>query len=155
MKYSKKVMELFRNPKNVGRMKNPDGVGKVGNPLCGDLMELYIKVKNRKGRHIIDKISFLSFGCVAAISTSSMVTEMAKGKTLEDALKITKDDVRKSVGELPPVKYHCSVLAVSALREAIYDYMKKHNLPVSEEMESYHRAAVRTREMIEHKTGGR
>ena len=151
MNYSRKVMELFLNPKNVGKMKNPDGVGRVGNPLCGDMMELYIKVKkNNKGIHIIDKISFLSFGCVAAISTSSMITEMAKGKSIEDALKITKDDVRKSVGDLPPIKYHCSVLAVSALREAIYDYMNKNNLPVSNDMKLQHQAAVKTRKSVEH-----
>ena len=136
MIYSEKVLRLFRNPKNVGKMENPDGTGRVGNPLCGDMMELYIKVKkDRNGKPFINKISFLSFGCVAAIATSSMITEIAKGKTLEDAIKITKDDVIKRVGDLPPVKYHCSVLAVSALREAVYDYMKKNNLPISKEMD--------------------
>jgi nitrogen fixation NifU-like protein len=114
-------MEYFRNPKNVGEMENPDGIGHVGNPVCGDIMELYIKVKDGK---IIDA-KFKTFGCGAAIATSSMVTEMVKGKTLEEALKVTNKAVAEALGGLPPVKMHCSVLAEQALRSAVDDYLKK------------------------------
>jgi nitrogen fixation NifU-like protein len=119
--YSEKVLQLFKKPHNYGRMKNPDGTGKVGNPICGDVMYVYIKVKN----NIIKDIKFETFGCVAAIATSSMVTDLAKGKTLEEAMKITRDNVAKEVGGLPPIKMHCSNLAADALHEAIKDYKKK------------------------------
>ncbi|MEK0337509.1 MAG: iron-sulfur cluster assembly scaffold protein [Nitrosopumilus sp.] len=121
MQYSKKVMENFLHPKNMGEIKNPDGVGKIGNPYCGDIMWVYIKVKNNK---IID-IKFKTFGCAAAIATSSMVTQLAKGKTLEKAKKITVNDIAKSLKGLPPIKMHCSDLATDALRLAIDDYKKK------------------------------
>jgi nitrogen fixation NifU-like protein len=119
--YSDKLIEHFRNPRNMGRMKNPDGVGKVGNPVCGDVMYLYIKVKDET----IDDIKFETFGCAAAIGTSSMITEMAKGKSLEEASKITKQDVADAVDGLPPIKIHCSVLASDALKAAIEDYRRK------------------------------
>jgi len=119
--YSEKVMNLFRKPHNYGRMKNPDGIGKVGNPLCGDVMYIYIKVKDNR----IKDIKFETFGCAAAIATSSMITDLAKGKTLEDALKITREDIAKEVGGLPVIKLHCSNLAADALHEAIKDYKKK------------------------------
>ena len=119
--YSKKVIEYFQHPHNYGKMKNPDGVGKVGNPICGDVMHLYIKVE--KG--IIRDIKYETFGCVAAISTSSVVTDLAKGKTLQQALKIDSNKVVKSLGGLPEIKYHCSLLAVDALKKAINDYEKK------------------------------
>ena len=119
--YSEKVMELFKNPKNMGEMKDADGAGTVGNPVCGDLMTVYIKVKD----NILDEIKFKTFGCGAAIATSSMITELAKGKTIEAALKITRADVAKSLGGLPPVKMHCSNLAADALHAAINDYLKK------------------------------
>lgn len=119
--YSEKVMELFRNPKNMGEIENPDGVGKVGNPKCGDLMELYIKVEN----DIITDVKFKTFGCAAAIATSSMITEMAIGKTLDEALRITRQDVANELEGLPPIKMHCSNLAADALRAAIEDYRKK------------------------------
>jgi nitrogen fixation NifU-like protein len=105
----------------MGRMENPDGIGKVGNPVCGDVMYIYIKVKDNK----IEDIKFETFGCAAAIGTSSMITEMAKGKTLDGALKITKQDVADEVGGLPPIKMHCSVLAADGLRAAIEDYRSK------------------------------
>ncbi len=114
-------MELFRNPKNMGEIENPDGVGKVGNPKCGDLMELYIKVEN----DIITDVKFKTFGCAAAIATSSMITEMAKGKTLDEAMKITRKDVADELEGLPPIKMHCSNLAADALHAAIEDYRKK------------------------------
>lgn len=119
--YSKKVIKHFQNPHNYGKMKNPDGIGKVGNPICGDTMYLYIKVE--KG--IIKDIKYETFGCVAAISTSSVVTDLAKGKTLQQALKIDSNKVVKSLGGLPEIKYHCSLLAVDALKKAINDYLSK------------------------------
>jgi len=121
--YTEKVKEHFFHPKNVGEIKNADGIGKVGNPTCGDVMAIYIKVKDD---HIID-IKFKTFGCTAAIATSSILTEMAKGKTLDEALKITRDDVANELGGLPAIKLHCSNLAADALREAIKDYRSKKN----------------------------
>ncbi len=119
--YSKKVMDHFTNPRNVGVLENPDGYGKVGNPVCGDLMEMYIKVKDG----IITDIKFKTFGCGSAIATSSMVTELAKGKTVEEALKITRKNVADELDGLPPQKMHCSNLAADALHAAIEDYKKK------------------------------
>ena len=116
--YSKKVIQHFQNPRNMGKMKNPDAMGEVGNSRCGDIMRLYLKIKDDK---IID-ISFETMGCVAAISTSSMITEMAKGKTLAQALKISYNDVANELGKLPPVKVHCADLAVKALQKAIKNY---------------------------------
>lgn len=120
--YSKKVMELFKSPKNIGEIKNADAVGKVGNPVCGDVMWIYLKI-DKKG--IIKDAKVKTFGCVAAIATSSVLTEMIKGKTLEEAEKITKQDVADTLGGLPKQKIHCSVLAVDALKKAIDDYRKK------------------------------
>ena len=123
--YSKRVMELFQHPKNMGGMKNPDGVGIVGNPACGDVMKIYIKIgKNKKNEEIIKDIKVETFGCVAAVSSSSILTEMVKSKTLKHALNVKKDQVIKKLGGLPHIKYHCSVLAVDALRNSIEDYMK-------------------------------
>ena len=119
--YSERVMEHFRNPRNVGEMKDPDGIGHVGNPTCGDIMELYIKVKDG----VITDAKFKTFGCGAAIATSSMVTELVKGKTIEEALRLSNDAVAEALGGLPPVKMHCSVLAEEALKSAIDDYLKK------------------------------
>ncbi len=119
--YSEKVMEHFSNPRNVGVIEDADGVGTVGNPVCGDLMTIYIKVKD----NIIEDIKFKTFGCGAAIATSSMVTEMAMGKTIEEALKISRNDVADQLEGLPPVKMHCSNLAADALKAAIDDYKKK------------------------------
>lgn len=117
--YSEKVMEHFRNPRNVGEMENPDGIGHVGNPVCGDIMELYIKVN----RGIIVDAKFKTFGCGAAIATSSMVTELVKGKSVEEALKISNRAVADALDGLPPIKLHCSVLAEEALKSAIDDYL--------------------------------
>ncbi|MEM4202388.1 MAG: Fe-S cluster assembly scaffold protein NifU [Candidatus Hadarchaeum sp.] len=119
--YSEKVMDHFRNPRNMGEIPDADGVGTVGNPVCGDMMTIYIKVKDNR----IADIKFKTFGCGAAIATSSMTTELAKGKTIEEALKITRDDVAKDLGGLPPVKMHCSNLAADALHAAIKDYLAK------------------------------
>ena len=119
--YSEQVMEHFRNPRNVGAIEDADGVGKVGNPVCGDIMELTIKVKD--GR--IEDAKFRTFGCGAAIATSSMVTELVKGKTIDEALEVSNKAVAEALGGLPPVKMHCSVLAEQALRSAIEDYRSK------------------------------
>jgi nitrogen fixation NifU-like protein len=119
--YSDKVMDHFAHPRNVGMIENASGVGKVGNPVCGDIMELFIKVGNGK----ITDAKFRTFGCGAAIATSSMVTEMVKGKTLDEALQISNKVVAEALGGLPPVKMHCSVLAEDALKAAIDDYLKK------------------------------
>jgi len=119
--YSSKVMEYFRNPRNVGEIKDADGVGHVGNPVCGDIMELYIKVRDKR---IVDA-KFKTFGCGAAIATSSMVTEMVKGKTIDEALKVTNKAVTEALGGLPAIKMHCSLLAEDALKAAIDDYLKK------------------------------
>jgi nitrogen fixation NifU-like protein len=121
MVYSEKVMEHFMNPRNVGEIKDADGVGEVGNPVCGDLMTIYIKVKD----NVISDIKFKTFGCGAAIATSSMVTELVKGKTIEEALKITNRDVAEELNGLPPVKMHCSLLAEEGLKAAIEDYKKR------------------------------
>jgi nitrogen fixation NifU-like protein len=120
--YSEKVMDHFMNPRNVGELKDADGIGEVGNPTCGDLMKIFIKVKD----NVITDITFQTFGCGAAIATSSMMTELAKGKTLDEALKFTRDDVAESLDGLPPIKMHCSNLAADALKAAIEDYRKKH-----------------------------
>jgi len=119
--YSEKVMDHFMKPRNVGEIPDADGIGTVGNPVCGDLMTVYIKVKENR----LEDVKFKTFGCGAAIATSSMVTELAKGKTIEEALKITKSDVADSLDGLPSVKMHCSNLAADALHAAIKDYMKK------------------------------
>lgn len=149
--YSKLVLKHFKNPHNMGRMKTPDGIGKVGNPICGDVMWLYIKVKEDKKtkKKKISDIKFETFGCVAAISTSSMITDLAKGKTLEEAMKISREDVAKSLGGLPPIKIHCSVLASDALNEAIFDYYSKNKLPIPEELARRHEKIQQTLKTIE------
>lgn len=119
--YSEKVMDHFANPRNVGEIPDADGIGKVGNPQCGDVMWLYIKVKD----NIITDIKFKTFGCGAAIATSSMITELARGKTIDEARKISRKDVAESLDGLPPTKMHCSNLAADALGEAIKDYEAK------------------------------
>ena len=120
-RYTEMVKDHFFNPRNVGEIKDADGVGTVGNPTCGDVMTIYITVKDE----IIIDIKFKTFGCAAAVATSSILTEMVKGKMLNDALKITRDDVANELGGLPSIKLHCSNLAADALREAIKDYRKK------------------------------
>ncbi len=121
MMYSEKVLDHFRNPRNVGEIEDADGVGTVGNPVCGDMMSIYIKVDDDR----ISDIKFRTFGCGAAIATTSMTTELAKGKTLDEAMEITRQDVADELGGLPPVKMHCSNLAADALHEAIKDYREK------------------------------
>ncbi len=119
--YSEKVMDHFANPRNVGEIKDASGVGEVGNPVCGDMMKFYIKVEN----NIIKDVKFKTFGCGAAIAVSSMVSEMAMGKTIEEALALTNEAVAKELGGLPPNKMHCSNLGADALHKAIEDYKQK------------------------------
>jgi len=124
--YSEKVMDHFTNPRNVGEISNPDGVGEEGNPVCGDMMTFYIKVKGNR----LDDVKFKTFGCGAAIAVSSMVSEMAKGKTIDEARKITPELVAKELEGLPKNKFHCSNLGAQALNKAIDDYMAKHGKSV-------------------------
>jgi nitrogen fixation NifU-like protein len=119
--YSKKVMDHFKNPRNSGRIENADGIGEVGNPTCGDMMYCYIKVKDNK---LVD-IKVETFGCAAAIATASMITELAMGKTLDEAMVITRSSVADALEGLPPIKMHCSNLAADALHKAIEDYKNK------------------------------
>ncbi len=119
--YSEKVMQHFKKPQNMGEIPDADGVGSVGNPTCGDLMTMYIKVKDNR----IEDVKFKTYGCGAAIATSSMTTELAKGKTIDEAMNISRASVAESLGGLPPVKMHCSNLAADALHAAIEDYQKK------------------------------
>jgi nitrogen fixation NifU-like protein len=147
--YSEKVIEHFRNPRNYGRMEKPDGVGKVGNVVCGDIMELYIKVE----KDVIRDARFQTFGCAAALATSSVITDLARGKSLERALNIGNKDVVKTLGGLPPIKIHCSLLAVDALKEAIYDYLRKNRKPVPKELEKHHKKLVEDMQRIEERYG--
>ena len=123
--YSKEVIKRFTNPKNFGEIKNADGVGKVGNPRCGDIMKLYIKVEKRGGKEIIKDIKFHTLGCAAAIATSDMVCDLVKGKSLKYALKVGYKDVVDKLGYLPEIKIHCSFLAQEGLKSAIENYGKK------------------------------
>lgn len=123
--YSKKVMEHIRHPRNLGEIKNPDGVATVSNPVCGDIMRLFIKVEKKGGKEYIKDVKFQTLGCGAAIATSSIITTMVKGKPLDEAEKITKKAVADALGGLPPVKLHCSVLAADVLKKAIENYRKK------------------------------
>lgn len=120
--YSEKVMDHFSNPRNVGEIEDADGVGEVGNATCGDIMRIYLKVND----NIIEDVKFKTFGCGAAVATSSMVTEMVKGKSIEEALEISNKQVAEALDGLPPAKMHCSNLAADALHEAIKDYREKH-----------------------------
>ena len=124
--YSEKVMDHFMNPRNVGEIKDADGIGEEGNPVCGDMMTFYIKVKDNR----LEDVKFQTFGCGAAVAVSSMVSEMAKGKTLEEAVKITPSLVAQELEGLPKNKYHCSNLGAQALRKAIRDYAQKKGIKI-------------------------
>lgn len=124
MAYSEKVMDHFSNPRNVGELEDANGIGEVGNSKCGDIMKMYVKINNG----IIENVSFKTFGCGAAIATSSMATELIKGKKIEDALKLTNKAVMEALDGLPPVKVHCSVLAEQAIKAAISDYYKRQGI---------------------------
>jgi nitrogen fixation NifU-like protein len=122
--YSEKVMDHFKNPRNVGEIENPDGVGEVGNPVCGDIMKIFLKIEN----NIITDAKFKTFGCGAAIASSSMATELVRGKSLEEAWDVSNKAVAEALEGLPPIKMHCSVLAEEGIHNAINDYRKKHGL---------------------------
>ena len=124
MEYSEKVMEHFRNPRNVGEIENPDGVGEVGNPVCGDIMKIFLKIE----KNIITDAKFKTFGCGAAIASSSMATELVRGKSLEEAWDVSNKAVAEALEGLPPIKMHCSVLAEEGIHNAINDYRNKHGL---------------------------
>lgn len=133
MMYSEKVMEHFMNPHNVGEMENPDGVGEVGNPQCGDIMRIYLRIEN----DVITDAKFMTFGCGAAIASSSMATDLIKGKTLEEAWEVTNKAVAEALNGLPPVKMHCSVLAEEGIHKAINDYRDKQGLePLKEKKDA-------------------
>ena len=148
--YSKEIMKHFTRPQNVGKMKNYDGIGKTGNLTCGDIMYLYIKVgKDKRNREIIKDISFETFGCTVAIANTSLLTTMVKGKTLKEVLKITKDDLLKKFGHVPLIKIHCSLLAVDALGEAIYDYLLRNKKLIPKELQGHHERVKRDKEITE------
>jgi nitrogen fixation NifU-like protein len=152
--YSKQVINHFQNPKNFGKMTNPSAIGKVGNPVCGDMMYLYIKVKkNKEGEEFLSDIKFQTFGCVAALATSSAITELAKGKTLKEAININSKQLVDSLGQLPPVKIHCSVLAADALHEAIFNYLEKTDQNIPRSLVKTHQRLKKERELIKEKFG--
>ena len=125
IEYSEQVMDHFSNPRNVGEIENASGVGTVGNAKCGDIMRIYLDIDENS---VIRDCKFKTFGCCAAVATSSMATEMIKGKTVEDAMKLTNKAVQEALGGLPPVKVHCSLLAEEAVRAALWDYAQKNNI---------------------------
>lgn len=129
--YSEKVVEHYTNPRNVGEIENADGIGEVGNPVCGDVMKIYLKIENE----IIKDVKFKTYGCGAAIAASSVTTEIIKGKTISEALKITNEEVVKELGGLPPIKLHCSILAEEAIKTAIADYYKRQGILSEKEIE--------------------
>jgi len=137
--YSPETLKHFRNPHNYGDIKNADGVGEAGNIICGDVMSLYIKVKkNRQGKEVIDAVKFKTYGCAAAIATSSVITDLVKGKTIDEALTISKENIVDVLKGLPPIKIHCSILAIDALGEAIYQYLLKHKQSIPKDLETKH-----------------
>jgi len=133
--YSEKVIERFKNPRFGKKMDNYDGVGQVGNPTCGDVMRIFIKVKDNK----ISDISYQTFGCAAAIVSTEFLCEIALNKSLEEAIKITNEDILRNMGTVPIEKIHCSILADDALKEAIYDYYKKNNIDIPELLQEEHK----------------
>jgi nitrogen fixation NifU-like protein len=138
--YTEEVIKHFRNPKNMGEIKDADTIAKVGSPICGDELWLYLKIdKNENGELYIKNIKFQSFGCAASVATGSMITELAMGKTLKEALHIGPQNVTKALGRLPKVKVHCSLLSSDALHEAIYHYYKKNNIEIPVELEDLHK----------------
>ena len=126
MEYSEKVIEHYTNPRNVGKIENASGIGEVGNPVCGDIMKMFIKVEN----NIITDVKFKTFGCGAAVATSSMATELVKGKNIQEAMQVTNKAVMEALDGLPPVKVHCSLLAEEAIHAALWDYAEKHHIKI-------------------------
>ncbi|KUK79278.1 MAG: FeS cluster assembly scaffold protein NifU [Microgenomates bacterium 39_7] len=150
MSYSQQVIEHFYQPHNQGQIEDADGVGEVGNLSCGDVMKIYIKVaKNEQGNEVIENVKFETFGCVAAIATSSMITDLAKGQELSKAMEIKNEDVMDELGDLPQPKIHCSVLAADALAEAIYDYLFKTKQDIPPKLQKRHEYIVRVQTAFE------
>ncbi len=142
--YTEKVIEHFRNPHNMGQLEDYSAIGKVGNIVCGDVMWLYIRVEpDDEGRDVITDISWETFGCTAAIATSSMVSDLAKGKTIDEAIALTNQDVAKELGGLPPIKMHCSALAADALNEAIYAYLSEEEKEIPDALQKRHERIAR------------
>ncbi|MCX8158382.1 MAG: iron-sulfur cluster assembly scaffold protein [Candidatus Diapherotrites archaeon] len=123
--YNERIMKEFTKPKNMGEMKNPDAIGKAGNPVCGDVMEIYLKIEKKDNKEYIKDIKMKTFGCVVAIANASVLTQLVKGKSLEEAEKIDNKDILAQLGEVPPIKIHCSFLAIDALKDAINNYKKQ------------------------------
>jgi nitrogen fixation protein NifU and related proteins len=146
LNYSKKVLKHFRKPHNLGMIENADGTGEVGNMACGDVMKLYLKIEGE----IIKDVKFETYGCAAAIATSSVITDLVKGKTIKEALTMTNKSVVDSLDGLPPVKIHCSLLSVDALNEAIYDYLTKNKKNVPLVLKERHKRMMTLHKMEEH-----
>ncbi|MFH0987601.1 MAG: iron-sulfur cluster assembly scaffold protein [Patescibacteria group bacterium] len=148
--YTKKVLKYFKKPHNYGKIKKPDGIGRVGNIVCGDVMQLYIKIgRDKNNAETLKDIKFETFGCVAAIATSSAITDLAKGKTLKEAMAISKEEIVKTLGGLPPIKLHCSVLAADALSEAIFDYLSKKKRKIPQGLAKQHKRVQKEKEIVE------
>jgi len=149
--YSKIIVEHFKRPRNVGKIKNASSVGEAGNLACGDLMKIYLKIeKNKKGEDFIKDAKFETLGCTVALANASLLTTMVKGKTIKEALKIKKEDLIKKLGQpLPPFKIHCSVLAVEALKEAIYNYYSKNKMKIPKELKKEHQRIIKIKKEIE------
>jgi len=149
--YSKEIIKHFKKPQNVGKIRGASGTGEAGNLLCGDVMKLYLKVgRNKRGEDIVKDIRFETLGCIVAIANTSLLTILVKGKKIKDALKVKKEGLIKKLGQpLPPFKIHCSVLAIDALKEAIYDYFSKNKMEIPEELEKDHQRITETRQKIE------
>jgi len=148
--YSKKTLQHFRSPHNYGEIKNADGVGEAGNIVCGDVMSLYLKMKKIGNKEpIIDQVKFKTYGCAAAIATSSAITDLVKGKTIEEALKISKNDIIEFLEGLPPIKIHCSILAIDALDEAIYQYLIDQKKIIPPDLQKKHERISLGRKQIE------
>jgi len=149
--YSKKIIEHFKNPRNVGEIKNPSGEGMAGNIFCGDLMKLYLRIgKNKKGEKIIKEAKFKTMGCPVAVANTSLLTTMIIGKNLKNVLKIKKTDLIKKLGQpLPPSKIHCSILATDALKETVYNYYLKNKIKIPKDLEEEHQRIVKTKEELE------
>lgn len=148
--YTKQTIAHFRHPHNYGEIEKPDGKGDAGNIVCGDVMSLYIRVtKNKKNQEVIKDVKFKTYGCAAAIATSSVITDLAKGKTIEQALKISKADIVDTLKGLPPIKIHCSILAIDALSEAIYQFLKEKERPIPTDLEVKHTRIAKSKKEIE------
>jgi len=153
--YSKQTLKHFRSPHNFGEIKDADAVGEAGNIVCGDVMNLYLKIgKNKKGEEVIKEAKFKTYGCVAAIATSSVITDLVRGKTIDEALKISKDQIVETLQGLPPIKIHCSVLATEALAEALYQYFLKNKKKIPLELLKRHEIIEKSKKIIEERYQG-